>query len=195
MLAARTLTSSDIWSQLTRRNPRWRPAIQNGVGLDGADASCRRLAIRPPSDVPRWKWRLPRAFEAAPGSTTTSRAVLDAADHHHRWPRHSLLCGHRQAYGLSVSPNPLTRTRLTPRSRTRISSYATAPSSTSSGIPSAARSRSFSDRLHVRHQIQRHRCSFGDSSSQRRKRIDNRPASDHHLRVAPMRKFLCWLPR
>ena len=55
--------------------------------------------------------------------------------------------GHRQAYGLSVSPNPLTRNPSYTAIENADLQHATAPSSTPSGIPSAARSRSFSDRL------------------------------------------------
>jgi hypothetical protein len=113
LLAARALTSVEIWSRLTRRIPRWRTAIQSGVLVLTALTLLvpAWLAVRPSSD---------REFLAGSGGLPAGREAGMWIDDN--VPQGSTLLtigpsmanviafyGHRQAYGLSVSPNPLTR--------------------------------------------------------------------------------------
>ena len=152
VLAARTLTSSDVWSQLTRRIPRWRTAVQNGALVLTILTLIvpAWLAIRPPSDA---------KFLAGSGGLPAGREAGTWIDNN--IPQGSTLLtigpsmanviafyGHRQAYGLSVSPNPLTRNpsytaieNADLQLRDGAIQYAVWDSF------SAARSRSFSDRL------------------------------------------------
>ena len=113
VLAARALTSVEIWSRLTRRIPRWRTVVQNGALVLTALTLMvpAWLAVRPSSD---------REFLAGSGGLPAGREAGSWIDDN--IPQGSTLLtigpsmanviafyGHRQAYGLSVSPNPLTR--------------------------------------------------------------------------------------
>src|SRR5215204_4732642 len=152
VLAARTLTSSDIWSQLTGRIPRWRVAVQNGVLVLTVLTLIvpAWLAIRPPSDG---------KFLAGSGGLPAGREAGTWIDNN--IPRGSTLLtigpsmanviafyGHRQAYGLSVSPNPLTRNpSYTAIENADLQLRDGAIQYVVWDSFSAARSRSFSDRL------------------------------------------------
>ena len=200
VLAARALTSVEIWSRLTRRIPRWRTAIQNGavvltvLTLIGASVACHP-AIEG-WRIPGWKRRAARGSGGRHLDRQQHSAGLDTADHRAIDGKRHSFYGHRQAYGLSVSPNPLNPEPFLHRNRER-------------GPPASRRrdpvrslgyllGRSLAEFLRptagVRAEVQRHRHPFGDGASQGRQRIHNHPASHHHLRVAPMRKFLCWPP-
>jgi hypothetical protein len=152
VLAARALTSANIWSRLTRRIPRWRSALQRGtlvlVALSVMVPAW--LSVQPSSD---------RVFLAGTGGLPAGREAGTWIGQN--LPDGSMLLtvgpsmanviafyGHRQAYGLSVSPNPLNRNpSYTPvenadlQLRTGTIQYAVWDSF------SAARSPSFSDRL------------------------------------------------
>lgn len=113
LLATRALTSNTIWSQLTRRIPRWRTAAQNGAWA----------VIVLSLIVPTWLSIQPstsRAFLAGTGGLPAGREAGVWIDQN--LPQGSTMLtvgpsmanviafyGHRQAYGLSVSPNPLNR--------------------------------------------------------------------------------------
>lgn len=113
ILAARALASERIWSNLADRIPRWRTTIRTGV------LAVIVLTVM----VPAWLSIQPSKdgkFLAASGGLPAGREVG-------RWIEHNLpqgatlmtvgpsmanviaFYGHRQAYGLSVSPNPLNR--------------------------------------------------------------------------------------
>jgi 4-amino-4-deoxy-L-arabinose transferase-like glycosyltransferase len=152
VLAARALTSANIWSRLTRRIPRWRTALQQGALVLVA------LSVM----VPAWSSVQPssdRVFLAGTGGLPAGREAGTWIGQN--LPEGSTLLtvgpsmanviafyGHRQAYGLSVSPNPLNRNpSYTPvenadlQLRTGTIQYAVWDSF------SAARSPNFSDRL------------------------------------------------
>jgi hypothetical protein len=113
VLAARALTSASIWSNLTQRIPRWRTTVQNGaLALTALTLIVPAwLSVQPSTD---------RAFLAGTGGLPGAREAGN-------WigsniPQGSTILtvgpsmanviafyGHRQAYGLSVSPNPLNR--------------------------------------------------------------------------------------
>jgi len=113
VLAARALTSASIWSRLTQRIPRWRTTVQNGALV---------LAVLT-LIVPAWLSVQPsqdRAFLAGTGGLSGGREAGIWIGNN--VPQGSTLLtvgpsmanviafyGHRQAYGLSVSPNPLNR--------------------------------------------------------------------------------------
>jgi 4-amino-4-deoxy-L-arabinose transferase-like glycosyltransferase len=113
VLAARALTSANIWSRLTPRIPRWRTALQHGalVLVVLSLMVPAWLSVQPSSD---------RVFLAGTGGLPAGReAGIWIGEN---LPEGSTLLtvgpsmanviafyGHRQAYGLSVSPNPLNR--------------------------------------------------------------------------------------
>lgn len=113
VLAARALTSTEIWSKLTRRIPSRRRAVQNGVLVFTALTLLvpTWLSIRPSNDG---------EFLAGSGGLPAGREAGTWIDNN--VPQGATLMtigpsmanvvafyGHRQAYGLSVSPNPLNR--------------------------------------------------------------------------------------
>ena len=113
LLAARALTSPTIWSRLTGRIPHRQTAVQNGALFLTALTLIvpAWLAIRPSDD---------QVFLAGTGGLPAGREAGTWIDNH--LPQGSTLMtigpsmanviafyGHRQAYGLSVSPNPLNR--------------------------------------------------------------------------------------
>jgi Dolichyl-phosphate-mannose-protein mannosyltransferase len=113
VLAARALTTAEIWSRLTRRIPQWRRGIQNGALVVTVLTLIvpAWLSIRPSSD---------QEFLAGSGGLPGGREAGTWIDNN--IPQGSTLMtigpsmanviafyGHRQAYGLSVSPNPLNR--------------------------------------------------------------------------------------
>lgn len=113
VLAARALTSTEIWSRLTRRIPSWRTAVQNGALVLTALTLLvpTWLSIRPSNDA---------EFLAGSGGLPAGREAGTWIDDN--LPQGATLMtvgpsmanviafyGHRQAYGLSVSPNPLNR--------------------------------------------------------------------------------------
>jgi 4-amino-4-deoxy-L-arabinose transferase-like glycosyltransferase len=113
VLAARALTSATIWSWLTRRIPRWRTTVQNSAAV------LTVLALM----VPAWLVVQPsnnQAFLAGAGGLPCGREASTWVGNN--LPEGSTLLtigpsmanviafyGHRQAYGLSVSPNQLNR--------------------------------------------------------------------------------------
>jgi len=113
VLAARALTAAGLWAWLTRRVSRWRPALQNAAWA----VTVLTLA------VPAWITVQPSAsqsFLAGTGGLPGGREAGVWIDQN--LPRGSTMLtlgpsmanviafyGHRQAYGLSVSPNPLNR--------------------------------------------------------------------------------------
>ena len=113
VLAARTLASEKIWSLIASRIPRWRTAIRNGV------LALIVLSVM----VPAWLSIQPSKdgeFLAGSGGLAAGREAGMWIDHN--LPQGATLLtvgpsmanvfgfyGHRQAYGLSVSPNPLNR--------------------------------------------------------------------------------------
>ena len=113
VLAARALTSAEIWSRFTPRIPHRRAVIQNGALVLVALTLLLPawLAIRPSTD---------QVFLAGTGGLPAGREAGTWIDNN--VPQGSALMtigpsmanviafyGHRQAYGLSVSPNPLNR--------------------------------------------------------------------------------------
>jgi hypothetical protein len=152
VLAARALTSDRIWLQFTRRIPRWRTAVVNGALVVTVLTLFvpAWLSVGSPSD---------RVFLAGTGGLSGGREAGTWIDSN--LPDGATLLtvgpsmanviafyGHRQAYGLSVSPNPLNRNpSYTPvenadhQLRNGAIQYAVWDSY------SAARSPSFSDRL------------------------------------------------
>ena len=113
VLAARTLMSERIWSELAARIPHWRMAMRNGV------LAVVVLTVI----VPAWLTIQPSKdaeFLAASGGLAGGREAGRWIDHN--LPQGATLMtvgpsmanviafyGHREAYGLSVSPNPLNR--------------------------------------------------------------------------------------
>jgi hypothetical protein len=152
VLAARALTSVEIWSRLTRRIPQWRTALQNGaVVLTALTLMVPAwLAVQPSRD---------REFLAGSGGLPAGREAGTWIDKN--IPQGSTLLtigpsmanviafyGHRQAYGLSVSPNPLTRNpSYTAIENADLQLRDGAIQYVVWDAFSAARSRSFSDRL------------------------------------------------
>jgi hypothetical protein len=152
VLAARALTSSEIWSRLTRRVPSWRTAIHNGalvlVALSLLVPSW--LSIRPSDSA---------EFLAGSGGLPAGREAGTWIDNN--VPQGATLMtvgpsmanviafyGHRQAYGLSVSPNPLNRNpSYTPIENADLQLRDGAIQYIAWDSFSAARSPSFSDRL------------------------------------------------
>jgi hypothetical protein len=113
VLATRALTSASIWSKLTQRIPRWRTTVQSGVLVLAVLTLIvpAWLAVQPSRD---------RAFLAGTGGLSGGREAGIWIGNN--IPQGSGLLtvgpsmanviafyGHRQAYGLSVSPNPLNR--------------------------------------------------------------------------------------
>jgi Dolichyl-phosphate-mannose-protein mannosyltransferase len=113
VLAARALTSASIWSTVTRRIPRWGTTVQYGAAVLTVLTLMvpAGLSVQPSSD---------RVFLAGTGGLPGGReAGTWVGDN---IPQGSTLLtvgpsmanviafyGKRQAYGLSVSPNPLNR--------------------------------------------------------------------------------------
>jgi hypothetical protein len=113
VLAARALASEKIWSVIAGRILRWRTAIRNGV------LALIVLSVM----VPAWLSIQPSKdgeFLAGSGGLAAGRETGMWIDHN--LPQGATLLtvgpsmanvvafyGHRQAYGLSVSPNPLNR--------------------------------------------------------------------------------------
>jgi 4-amino-4-deoxy-L-arabinose transferase-like glycosyltransferase len=152
VLAARALTSANIWSLLTRRIPRWRTTVKQGA----------LVLVVLSLMVPAWlsiQRSSDRVFLAGSGGLPAGREAGTWIGQN--LPEGSTLLtvgpsmanviafyGHRHAYGLSVSPNPLNRNpSYTPvenadlELRTGTIQYAVWDTF------SAARSPSFSDRL------------------------------------------------
>jgi Dolichyl-phosphate-mannose-protein mannosyltransferase len=113
VLAARALSSEKIWSGIAVQIPRWGTAIRNGV------LALIVLSVM----VPAWLAIQPSKdgeFLAGSGGLAAGREAGRWIDHN--IPQGATLMtvgpsmanviafyGHRQAYGLSVSPNPLNR--------------------------------------------------------------------------------------
>jgi Dolichyl-phosphate-mannose-protein mannosyltransferase len=152
VLAAHALTSGELWSRLTRRIPSRRTAVQNGalvlIALTLLVPSW--LSIRPSNDG---------KFLAASGGLPAGREAGTWIEEN--LPQGATLMtvgpsmanviafyGHRQAYGLSVSPNPLNRNpSYTPIENPDLQLRDGAIQYIVWDSFSAARSPSFSDRL------------------------------------------------
>jgi hypothetical protein len=152
VLAARALTTTEIWSRLTRRIPSRRTAVQN------AAAAVTALTLL----VPTWLSIRP----SNDGEFLAGSGGLPAGRETGTWINDSLpqgatlmtvgpsmanviaFYGHRQAYGLSVSPNPLNRNpSYTPIENADLQLRDGAIQYVVWDSFSAARSPSFSDRL------------------------------------------------
>jgi hypothetical protein len=113
VLAARALTTAEIWSRLTRRIPSGRTAIQNAaVAVTALTLLVPTwLSIRPSNDAEflAGSGGLPAGREAG---TWINDSLPQGATLMTVGPSMANVIafyGHRQAYGLSVSPNPLNR--------------------------------------------------------------------------------------
>jgi hypothetical protein len=113
LLAARALITADVWSKLTSRKPEWRRGIQNAAVVLTALSLIvpAWLFIRPSPDQNflAGSGGLPKGREAGTwinGNIPQGSTLLTIGP---SMANVLAFYGHRQAYGLSVSPNPLSR--------------------------------------------------------------------------------------